>query len=132
MNVAIIMGRMVRDVELRQLQDGTAVCEFTIAVNRQYNRDKADFIGCKAFRQTAEFIAKYFHKGDMIAVKGSIEVDEWTDKEDKKQHKTKINVENVEFAGGKKETTTATADTNAFGAFDTADTKESNLPFDWE
>ena len=60
----------------------------------------------------------------MIAIEGSIEVDEWTDKEGKKQHKTKINVANAEFAGSKKESTTATANTDG--------TKESDLPFDWE
>ena len=71
MNKVILMGRLTKDPELRQSQNGISVARFTIAVNRRFAKDgqqQADFINCVAWRQTGEFIAKYFEKGSMIAV----------------------------------------------------------------
>ena len=71
MNKVILMGRLTRDVEMRQTASGVNVARFSIAVNRRFAREgnqQADFINCAAWRQTGEFIARYFHKGSMIAV----------------------------------------------------------------
>ena len=75
MNKVILMGRLTKDPELRQSQNGISVARFTIAVNRRFAKDgqqQADFINCVAWRQTGEFIAKYFEKGSMFAVTGSM------------------------------------------------------------
>ena len=126
MNKVILMGRIVKDIELKQTQSNIAVCEFTIAVNRKYDRNKTDFIGCRAWRSTAEFISRYFHKGDMIAVVGAIEIDEWEDKDGKRQHKTKVNVEEAEFCGSKpkEQSTESTGFFDDFGSND-----DGELPF---
>ena len=103
MNIAIIMGRLTADPELRQTQSGIASCKFTIAVDR-YSKDKekkADFIRCIAWRQSAEFMTKYFSKGKMIAVTGSIQTDTYTDKEGNKRNTVQVLCDKVEFCGDK-------------------------------
>ena len=77
MNKVILMGRLTKDVELRQTPTGVNLARFTIAVNRRFAKEgqqQADFINCVAWRQTGEFIARYFRKGNMIAVAGRIEM----------------------------------------------------------
>lgn len=74
-----------------------SVIRFTIAISRRIKRDETDFIDCVAFRQTAEFISKYFRKGSAIIAFGSIQVDNWTDKDGKRQRSTKVVVEEVQF-----------------------------------
>jgi len=102
------MGRMVRDPELRHTQSGHAVVSFRIAVDRRFSgKDggdrQADFIDIVAWRQTAEFISKYFHKGRMIAVHGSLQVREWTDKEGNKRWSTEVQADQAYFTGEKRE-----------------------------
>lgn len=107
MNKAIIMGRLTADPELRQTQNGIYSCRFTVAVNRRFKNDKgeheADFISCQAWRQTAEFIAKYFSKGSMICVEGNLRTGSYQDKNhsDVTHYTTDVIVENVEFCGSK-------------------------------
>lgn len=101
LNVAIIMGRLTADPELRTTQSGLSVCKFTVACDR-YSKDKgADFIRCIAWRNTADMIAKWFSKGKMIAVEGSIQVDNYEDKEGNKRTATSILVNRVNFCGDK-------------------------------
>lgn len=109
MNKIIIMGRLTADPELRQTQSGIASCRFTVAVNRRFKNDKGeyetDFINCQAWRQTAEFVAKYFSKGSMICIDGTLRTGSYKDKNhsDVTHYTTDVLVENVEFCGGKKE-----------------------------
>lgn len=109
MNKAIIMGRLTAAPELRQTQSGIASCRFTVAVNRRFKNDKGeyetDFISCQAWRQTAEFVAKYFSKGSMICIDGTLRTGSYKDKNhlDVTHYTTDVLVENVEFCGGKKE-----------------------------
>ena len=128
MNKVILMGRLARDPELQQTPQGTPVCRFTIAVNRRFARDgqqQADFINCTAWRQQAEFISKWFSKGSMIAVVGSIQTRSWDGQDGKKQYATDVVVEEAHFTGSKSETGTANA-----GYQQPQQTPPSEAPFD--
>lgn len=107
MNKVIITGRLTADPELRQTQSGISSCRFTVAVNRKFKNDKgdydADFITCVAWRQTAEFISKYFSKGKMIALEGTLRTGSYTDRNhsDVTHYTTDVYVDAVEFCGDK-------------------------------
>lgn len=108
MNKVILIGRLTADPELRQTQNGTSFCRFTVAVSRKFaNKDtgerEADFISCQAWRQTAEFINRYFKKGQMIAVEGTLRTGSYQDKNhsDVTHYTTDVLAENVEFCGSK-------------------------------
>ena len=110
MNNVILMGRLTADPELRQTQSGISSCRFTIAVNRKFkNKDTdqydADFISCVAGRQTAEFVSRYFSKGSMICVSGSLRTGSYTDRNysDVTHYTTDVMVDGVEFTGEKKQ-----------------------------
>lgn len=106
MNKVILMGRLTKDVEMRQTPNGVSVARFTLAVNRRFAKEgqqQADFINCVAWRQTGEFIARYFQKGSMIAVVGSIQSRSWDGQDGKKQYATEVNVEEAYFTGPKSE-----------------------------
>lgn len=105
LNHITIMGRLVRDPELRRTGSGTAVASFTLAVDRDYSKEekKADFINCVAWRQTGEFVSKYFAKGRMMVADGRLEMREWTDKDGNKRISAEVIVENAYFADSKKE-----------------------------
>ena len=97
-NKVFLMGRLTADPELRVSANGNVpVIRFTIAVSRRMKRDETDFIDCVAFRQTAEFISKFFRKGSAIIAFGSIQVDNWKDKDGKNQRSTKVIVEEVQL-----------------------------------
>ena len=98
MNTVNLTGRFVRDPETRQTQSGVRVTTFTLAVNRPYQKDKqeADFISCTAWRTTAEFIGKYFAKGDPIELTGSLRTRTY-EKDGTKHYITEVLVENVSF-----------------------------------
>jgi single-strand DNA-binding protein len=107
-NKVIITGRLVSDPELRQTQSGIASCRFTVAVDRRFadkntGERQADFITCVAWRQQAEFISRYFSKGKMIALEGTLRTGKYTDKNhsDVTHYTTDVFVENVEFCGDK-------------------------------
>lgn len=108
MNKVILMGRLTRDPELRQTPSGVSVARFTIAVNRRFtSRDgqqQADFLNCAAWRQTGEFICRYFQKGSMIAVVGSLQSRSWDDKDGKRQYATEVVVDEAYFTGSRAET----------------------------
>lgn len=103
MNNVSLLGRVCKDIELKQTQSGTAVVSFTIAVNRRFVKEgqpKADFINCVAWRGTAEFIAKYFGKGKMIGIVGSLQTGKY-DKDGQTHYTTDVIVDEAYFAGGK-------------------------------
>lgn len=105
MNVAILMGRLVADPELKHTPSGAAVTSFTLAVDRAYSKQgkerQSDFLNVVAWRSTAEFISKYFRKGQMMAVQGSIQTRSYTDKDGNKRKAFEILAEKVSFCGGK-------------------------------
>lgn len=107
LNKVIVMGRLVRDPELRRTNSGTAVASFTIACDRDFKSDggerEADFIECVAWRNTAEFVSKYFTKGRMAVVSGRFQTRNWTDKEGNKRKATEIVAESVYFGDSKRE-----------------------------
>ena len=102
MNKVLLLGRLTKDPELRATPSGVSVTSFTVAVNRRFKKDETDFINCIAWRNTAEFISKYFGKGSMIAVVGSIQTGSY-EKDGQKHYTTDINVEEAYFAGSKSE-----------------------------
>lgn len=109
MNKVILMGRLTKDVEIRQTPNNLSVARFTIAVNRRFEKDggqQADFINCIAWRKTGEFIARYFQKGSMIAIVGSIQTRSWDGNDGKKQYATEVIVDEAYFTGSKAESGT--------------------------
>jgi len=108
LNHIVIMGRLVRDPELRRTGSGIAVASFRVAVDRDFapkdgGERKADFIDCVAWRQTGEFISKYFTKGRMIVVDGRLEMRDWTDKDGNKRTSAEIVVANAYFGDSKRD-----------------------------
>ena len=101
MNKVIMIGRLTKDVELRTTPQGVSVCSFSIAVNRRFKNAngeyEADFINCVAWRQTAEFISRYFHKGSCICIVGNIQVRSWTDQNNQKRYATEVIVDEANF-----------------------------------
>lgn len=112
LNCAVIMGRLTADPELRQTPSGVPVTRFTVAVDRGYvkagEERKADFINVVAWRQTAEFVSRYFQKGSMIAVQGSIQTGSY-EKDGVKRSTFEIIADNVSFCGSKSESGTTGA-----------------------
>lgn len=110
LNCAIIMGRLTADPELRTTGSGISVTSFSVAVDRRFQRQgeekQTDFINVVAWRQTAEFVTRYFHKGSMIAVQGSIQTRNYEDKNGNKRTAVEIVADNVSFCGSKAETNT--------------------------
>lgn len=106
MNKVVLSGRLTRDVELRESEGGTKIVRFNVAVKRNFKNKEgeydADFISCVAYRNSAEFVGKYFHKGDGIIVEGRIQTGSY-EKEGTKHYTTDVVVENVEFNGKAKE-----------------------------
>ena len=106
LNNVTIMGRLTRDPELRRTGSGIAVASFTVAVDRDFGgRDggekETDFIDCVAWRQTGEFVSKYFTKGSMIVVSGRLQIRNWTDKEGNKRRSAEVIADNVYFGDSK-------------------------------
>lgn len=105
LNVVAIMGRLVADPELRTTQQGTNVCAFRIACERSYapkgQQRQADFVDIVAWGKTAEFICKFFQKGSMIAIDGSIQTRQYQDKQGNKRTAVEVLANNISFAGAK-------------------------------
>lgn len=128
MNKSILMGRLTSDPELRQTQNGTAVARFTIAINRRFQKDETDFINCVVWKNTAEFVCKYFSKGNMIAVVGSVQTRSWEGQDGKKVYATEVVADEVYFTGEKPETKNNSDELPDLGFLDEfAD--EDDLPF---
>ena len=108
LNHIVIMGRLTRDPELRRTQSGTPVCTITVAVDRDYqSRDsqekQTDFIDVVAWRSTAEFVSKYFTKGRMIVVEGSLQSRKWQDKNGQNRVSWEVQANNVYFGDSKRD-----------------------------
>ena len=106
LNKVILVGRLTSDPELKQTQSGISVTSFTVAVNRPRAKDKeqeADFINCTAWRQTAEFASKYFHKGSSICVVGSIQTRHYLTDSGEKRYITEVVCDEVKFVDSKSE-----------------------------
>lgn len=145
MNKTILVGRLTADPELRQTQSGVASCRFTVAVDRKFadknsGEKQSDFITCVAWRQTAEFVSRYFNKGKMIALEGSLRTGKYQDKnhEDVTHYTTEVYVDNVEFVGGKgdggQQTQTTPTQATPSSATETApavaeETSNEDIPF---
>ncbi len=105
MNKAILIGRLTKDPELTYTNSNTSVCRFTVAVDRRFKSEHqptADFIPVVAWRQTAEFVSKYFTKGSRIALIGQIQTRTWDDTEGKKHYVTEVIADEVEFCESKR------------------------------
>lgn len=111
-NMVALMGRLTYEPELRKTPSDVSVLRFQVACDRSYQRAgaerQADFIDCVAWRQTAEFISRYFHKGSMIAVEGTIQTSNYTDKNGNNRKQIEVLANNVSFCGSKSESGNAT------------------------
>ena len=149
LNCAVLMGRLVADPELRTTTSGISVTSFRIAVDRSFVRQgeerQADFIDIVAWRQTAEFVSRYFRKGSMIAVQGSIQTRSYEDKQGNKRTAVEVVADNVSFCGSKSESGTtggsrpyentapaapaATYASGSMGDFESIEDDDDSLPF---
>ena len=105
-NKVILGGRLTADIELKQTTSGISVCTFSLAVNRKTAKDaeqKTDFITCQAWRQTAEFLSRYFKKGSSLCIVGSLQVREWEDKNGNKRYSTEVTVDEAMFVDSRGE-----------------------------
>ena len=108
LNHITIMGRLTRDPELRRTGSGVAVASFTVAVDRDFSpkdggEKETDFIDCVAWRQTGEFVSKYFTKGRMIVVSGRLQIRSWTDKDGNKRRTAEVVADNCYFGDSKRD-----------------------------
>ena len=106
-NMVALMGRLTYEPELRKTPSDVSVLRFQVACDRSYQRAgaerQADFIDCVAWRQTAEFISRYFHKGSMIAVEGTLQTSNYTDKSGNNRKQVEVLANNISFCGSKSE-----------------------------
>ena len=126
LNHIVLMGRLTRDPELRTTNSGVSVASFTIAVDRDFGRGdngekQTDFIDIVAWRQTGEFVSKYFTKGSMAVVSGRLQIREWVDKDNNKRRNAEIVADNVYFGDSKRRDEGSTTEysrssTPAYGA----------------
>lgn len=107
LNQIVLMGRLTRDPELRHTQSGLSVTSFTIAVDRDFGQNgeekQTDFIDIVAWRNTAEFVSKYFTKGRMAVVNGRLQIRDWTDKDGNKRRNAEVLADRVYFGDSKRE-----------------------------
>lgn len=146
LNHIVLMGRLTRDVELRRTGSGVAVASFTLAVDRDYKPEggekETDFIDVVAWRQTGEFVSKYFSKGRMAVVDGRLQVRKWQNKDGENRYSTEVIAEHVYFGDSKKDSSSG----NSYGQqnggynapasgdysannFDMLEDDDSQLPF---
>ena len=129
LNTITIMGRLTKSPELRSTQSGVSVAAFTLAVDRDFQNGgekKTDFIDCVAWRQTGEFVSKYFQKGSMAVVKGRLESRKWQDRDGNNRTNWEVNVENIYFGESKKNEASPNVSASDFYAVDEDD---GELPF---
>lgn len=132
MNEVILVGRTTKDIELRRTGSGTAVASFTLAVNRDFRTQdgqEADFINCVAWKKTAELLEQYVHKGDRIAVSGSIRTRNYTGNDGRKVYVTEILANHVEFIETKKNSEQSNYNNNGYGHTDLDNFNDTELPF---
>lgn len=127
MNSVNIMGRLTADPDLRETQAGLSVLNFTIACTQRSGEKGTDFIDCTAWRQTAEIIARYKHKGDMLAVSGRLETHTYQDQSGAKRKAVTVVVQDVTFVGGRAEAKPEEAQTVQDEGF--VEIEDGELPF---
>ena len=132
LNNIVLMGRLVRDPELRRTGSGTAVASLTLAVDRDYKSQsgekETDFIDIVAWRSTAEFVCKYFTKGRMAVVEGRLQIRDWTDRDGGKRRSAEVVAENVYFGDSKR--AVSDSDTRPAGEItEIPEGEEGELPF---
>lgn len=128
LNKAILMGRLVRDPELKYTPNNVAVTSFTLAVNDSFNKDKVNFIDIVAWRNTAEFVERYFHKGQLVAVEGSIQTRTYTDKNGNNRKAFEVVASSVYFAESKRDSTPSNVP-DAGDFEEVTDISDDDLPF---
>lgn len=135
MNKVVLVGRLTRDPEIRYANNekNTCTARFSLAINRKFKTNgqyEADFPNCVAMGKTAEFVEKYFHKGDMIALDGHIQTGSYTNKDGNKVYTTDVFAENVEFAQSKSDSSNSNNSKPSSDDFmNIPDGIESELPF---
>ena len=127
-NKTVLGGRLTADVEVKQTNSGVPVCSFTIAVTRKANREETDFINCVAWRNTAEFIGKYFGKGSSICVTGAIQTRSWQDQNGNKKYATEVVVDEAYFVDSKQDSETQNYQKQSDAEFE-AVKADDDLPF---
>ena len=133
LNKVIIMGRLVKDPELRRTQSGTAVTSFRIAVDRDFKSQdgskQADFFAVVAWRGTAEFVSKHFAKGTMAVVNGRLQFRDWQDRNGNNRRNAEILVENIYFGERKQQGAVDVAAGDYTEGFEELDEDDGELPF---
>jgi single-strand DNA-binding protein len=130
LNHIVIMGRLTRDPELRTTQSGISVTSYTVAVDRDFGgRDggerQTDFIDCVAWRQTGEFVSKYFHKGSMIVVSGRLQSRKWQDRDGNNRTSWEIIADNVYFGESRRD---SEASSGGYNSYDNRSTGYDRAP----
>ena len=138
LNKLLLHGRITKDPELKRVgSDNLALCNFTVAIDRPYSKGetKADFIQCQAWRQTAEFICKWFKKGELIVVEGMMNNNNY-EKDGIKHYSYVVGVQNVSFGGSKSDSQSSPAPSNNQASLDASDLddfeeilSDSDMPF---
>lgn len=133
-NNVTLMGRLTHEPELRSTPSGKSVISFSVAVGRQFDKETTDFIDCTAWNKTADFISKYFSKGDMIALTGRLETSAFRDKNGNNRKSYSVTADNVSFCGSKSENINNSRPNVDIAASDDSDFEEiidddDDLPF---
>ena len=120
LNHIVIMGRLTRDPELRRTGSGLPVASFSVAVDRDFGKNEngekeTDFIDCVAWRNTAEYVSKYFTKGRMIVVSGRLQIRSWTDKDGNKRRTAEVVADNCYFGDSKRDAEGGSYGGNTYG-----------------
>lgn len=132
LNRVILVGNLTQDIELKQTASGLSVTSFTLAINRDSRDETADYIDCVAWRQSADFLYQYAHKGDSVLVEGRIEKRSWTDKNGNTRYAVEVVAERVKLAPRKQETPATNAYTpSAYAAVPQLEEipNDGDLPF---
>lgn len=136
MNNVVLLGNLVRDVELKHLSSGTAVGNLTLAVNRRFKKSNGDqgqettYIDCEIWDKAAETVAQYIHQGDPLLIQGSLKSDNWETDDGQKRSKIKVRINEFKFVGRKKnESTTDSSSTTATTPSSDPATGEDDIPF---
>lgn len=134
LNNVTLIGRLTRDPELRRTDSGNAVTSFTLAVDRDFSskttgEKETDFIDIVAWRNTAEFVSKYFSKGQMAAVTGRLQIRNWTDQEGAKRRNAEIVADGIYFCGSKNSAEKPAQVTTEENSFEEIKEDDDGLPF---
>ncbi|MDY2615385.1 MAG: single-stranded DNA-binding protein [Treponema succinifaciens] len=130
MNKIIIKGRLAKDPELKKTNSGKVLCNFSVAVGRNFDYEITDFFDCTAWNNNAEFISKYFSKGKEILIDGEMQSDKFKDKNGNNRTSWKVNVNRAEFCGSKGENENTPSNNNSAADIDDLDDLDDDLPFE--